>query len=154
MALRQQFSLIHSEFNQFLFAPVGQEENGADLTVLSALTRLDIDPWAEAARLSELPREAAARALAAAIAMLPAGDWKETNSTAIAARLVACLPRRGAPAPRTTRNGGGGSEKKISRTMILLVCVALAAAAVLALLHVRNDRLAESVPSAVSSTLR
>jgi len=33
MALRPQFSLIHSEFNEFLFAPVGEEEHGS-LTVL------------------------------------------------------------------------------------------------------------------------
>lgn len=28
MALHPQFSLIHSEFNEFLFAPVGEEEHG------------------------------------------------------------------------------------------------------------------------------
>jgi hypothetical protein len=44
MPLGPQFSLIHSEFNEFLFAPVGKEENGAVLTVLLALTRLGIDP--------------------------------------------------------------------------------------------------------------
>src|SRR6185437_6834745 len=87
MALRPQFSLIHSEFNEFLFAPVGEEEHGP-LTVLSALTRLGVDPWREAARLSDLPRAAAAQALAAIIAALPEGDWKMTDSSAIADRLV------------------------------------------------------------------
>src|SRR5690348_17851602 len=93
MALRPQFSLIHSEFNEFLFAPVGEEEHGP-LTVLSALTRLGIDPWREAARLSDLPRAAAAQALAAIIAALPEGDWKMTDSSAIADRLVQRLPTR------------------------------------------------------------
>lgn len=60
MALRPQFSLINSEFNEFLFAPVGEEGNGTVLTVLSAFTRLGMDPWGEAALLSELPKEAAA----------------------------------------------------------------------------------------------
>jgi len=98
MTLRPQYSLIHSEFNEFLFASVGAEKNGTELTVLSALTRLGIDPWGEAARLSDLPKEAAARALAAAIAALPEGDWTVSDSWAIAARLVDRLPGRRVPA--------------------------------------------------------
>jgi hypothetical protein len=57
MALRPEYSLIHSEFNDFLFALVGKEKNGMQLTVLSALVRLGFDPWREAARLSELTKE-------------------------------------------------------------------------------------------------
>ena len=37
MALRPEYSLVHSEFNDFLFALVGQEKSGMQLTVLSAL---------------------------------------------------------------------------------------------------------------------
>ena len=48
MALPANFSLLHSELNAFLFAHLGEEENGLPLTVLSALTRLGADPWAEA----------------------------------------------------------------------------------------------------------
>jgi len=51
MTLQPQFSLIHSEFNEFLFASVGEEKNGVELTALSALTRLGFDSWREAARL-------------------------------------------------------------------------------------------------------
>jgi hypothetical protein len=98
MTLRPEFTLGHSEYNAFLFASVGEEAAGVQLTVLTALTRLGLDPWQEAARLSDLPREAAARALAATIATLPAGDWKASESAAIAARLVDCLPARSAPA--------------------------------------------------------
>ena len=54
MTLRPEYSLVHSEFNEFLFAFVGEEKSGADLTVLSALARLGLDPWNEAARLSAL----------------------------------------------------------------------------------------------------
>jgi len=74
LTLRPQYSLGHSEFNDFLFASVGEETNGMQLTVLSALSRLGFDPWGEAARLSNLPEEAAAGALAATIAGLPAGN--------------------------------------------------------------------------------
>ena len=63
MALPSQFSLLHSELNDFLFAQIGEEASGAPLSVLSALTRLGTDPWAEGARLSDLPRDAAARSL-------------------------------------------------------------------------------------------
>jgi hypothetical protein len=41
-----------SDFDAFLFAPVGEERNGMLLSVLSALARLDVDPWQEAARLA------------------------------------------------------------------------------------------------------
>jgi hypothetical protein len=52
MALPARFSLLHSDLNDFLFAPVGEEQNGVTLSVVSALTRLGVDPWEEAARLS------------------------------------------------------------------------------------------------------
>ena len=61
MTLRPEYSLGHSEYNAFLFAAVGEEKVGLPLTVLTALTRLGFDPWREAARLSDLPRETAAR---------------------------------------------------------------------------------------------
>jgi hypothetical protein len=73
MTLRREYSLGHSEYNAFLFACVGEEEIGMPLTVLTALTRLGFDPWQEAARLSDLPTEDAAQALAATIARLPEG---------------------------------------------------------------------------------
>jgi hypothetical protein len=97
MTLRQQYSLINSEFNAFLFAPVGETANGAELTVLSALTRLDLDPWAEAARLASLSRETATRTLAAVIASLPDGEWRNSDAGTIATRLVTLLPRPAAP---------------------------------------------------------
>jgi len=84
------------EFNAFLFASLGEDKSGVELTVMSALTRLGFDPWQEAARLSELPKETAARTLAAAFALLPEGDWKISQVGALAARLVDCLPRPGA----------------------------------------------------------
>jgi hypothetical protein len=80
MTLRPEYSLGHSEYNAFLFAAVGEEEVGLPLTVLTALSRLGIDPWQEAARLSDLPRETAARVFAQTIAKLPEGDWKASDA--------------------------------------------------------------------------
>jgi hypothetical protein len=96
MTLRPEYSLGHSEYNAFLFAAVGEEKVGLPLTVLTALTRLGFDPWREAARLSDLPKETAARVFAVTIAMLPEGDWKASESEAIAVRLVNWLPGRSA----------------------------------------------------------
>ena len=113
MTLRPEYALGHSQYNAFLFAAVGEESVGLPLTVLTALTRLGLDPWQEAARLSDLPREAAARALAATIARLPEGDWKVSDAGAIAARLVDWLPGRSAPAVPSpaARSVEGGRTK-------------------------------------------
>ena len=92
MTLRPAYSLGHSEFNDFLFASVGEEKNGTELTVLSALARLDLDPWGEAARLSGLTKEAATDALAATIHSLPDGNWKISEARSIAVRLIDRLP--------------------------------------------------------------
>ena len=116
MTLRPEYSLGHSEYNAFLFAAVGEESVGT-LTVLTALSRLGIDPWQEAARLSDLPRETAARVFAQTIAKLPEGDWKASDAEAIAARLVDSLPLRSAPPIPSTAVGRarGSIEMKNSR---------------------------------------
>jgi len=94
MALPANFSLLHSELNDFLFALLGEEENGLPLTILSALTRLGADPWAEGARLSELPRDAAARALVTMIAMLPRKRRGVSEVMELAEKLAGLLPQR------------------------------------------------------------
>ena len=45
-------SQFDPEFENFLFAPIGADRNGMLLSVLSALARLDIDPWQEAVQTS------------------------------------------------------------------------------------------------------
>jgi hypothetical protein len=93
MALPKRFSLLNSELNGFLYAPMGSEDRGVPLSVLSALTRLGIDPWAEGARLSNLPKEAAARALTALIDLFPEDRRSSSDVHEIVARLVELLPR-------------------------------------------------------------
>ncbi len=99
VVLRTPFSLINSEFNEFLYAPIGDEGNGMTLSVISALSRLDIDPWQEAARLSALSREKAVQALAPIIARLPGGQWALADTPEIAGRLAALLPRHDGASP-------------------------------------------------------
>ncbi len=98
MTLRAEFSLGHSKFNDFLFAVVGEERNGMQLTVLTTLARLGIDPWGEAARLAKLPRETASVALGRVIAELPTGNWTMADVPLMATRLIDRLPSRGAAA--------------------------------------------------------
>ena len=50
-------ALPGSEFNDFLFAPIGEDRNGMSVSVLSGLARTDVDPWKEAASLAQLPGE-------------------------------------------------------------------------------------------------
>jgi hypothetical protein len=54
-------SFFRPEFDDFLYAPIGADGVEMPLSVLSALARLDVDPWTEAAELSELPKGAAAQ---------------------------------------------------------------------------------------------
>ncbi|WP_161601252.1 hypothetical protein [Cereibacter sphaeroides] len=51
------------EFERFLYASVGKDQEGGAVTVLSALARLNLDPWVEAADLANLSRERAATRL-------------------------------------------------------------------------------------------
>ena len=135
MTLRPEYSLGHSEYNAFLFASVGEEKIGLPLTVLTALTRLDIDPWREAARLSDLSRETAARALAAVIARLPEGNWKASDSPEIAARLVCCLPERSVPAVPSPGAERPEAENTKSGVAIGLVWLVLAVTLFFVVLH-------------------
>jgi hypothetical protein len=92
--LPKAFSLLRSEFGDFLYAPIGAEDGQRPLTVLSAFTREGIDPWQEAAKLRRLPRETARRNLAAIIAALPEGPRSMEDALTISDRLIAFLPAR------------------------------------------------------------
>lgn len=142
MALREGYSLINSEFNDFLFASIGEEGNGMLLTVISALTRLDIDPWREAARLSKLSREMAAQALAPMIALLPVGHWALADAPEIAARLVAFLPRHdGANRASAISRGAAGKPNNRANFFIYatLIAVTLLSVVVQHQASTRND---------------
>ena len=86
-------SHLGSEFDDFLFAPIGEDRNGMLLSALSALARLDLDPWQEAAKLAGWPRETAIQRLASLIAGLPDGPSMHQDPGTIAARPIALLPR-------------------------------------------------------------
>ena len=85
--------LIGPEFDQFLGASIGEDRNGTGLSVLSALARLDVDPWKEATSLARMPREAAAGRFIELIETLPLAPASAIPSRMSAASLVALLPK-------------------------------------------------------------
>ena len=85
---------LGSEFDDFLFAPVGDDANGMTVSVLSALARLDVDPRQEAANLAQLPGGPAIERLTLLLAALPGGISANPSPGTIAARLIPLLTRR------------------------------------------------------------
>ena len=98
MTLPRAYAPTLPEFDAFLFASVGEEVDGAPLSVLSVLARLGLDPRDEATRLARLTREAAADQLARMIAGLYAQRWSAPEVGRIASGLVERLPIAGATA--------------------------------------------------------
>jgi hypothetical protein len=89
--------------------------------------------------LSDLPRETAARAFAVTIAMLPEGDWKASESEAIAARLVNWLPGRSAEAIPSVEAARVGGKKMKPGVATGLAWGVLAAALLFLALHLLSD---------------
>ena len=142
-------SFFRPEFDDFLYAAIGADRNEMPLTVLSALSRLDVDPWEEAAELSELPKDTAAQRLASLIARLPGGRWAQ-DAKAIADRLIELLPRR-------SRSGVQASEKahglqRMSNSPFVLVCAALALAALIIAATFDRSRRSDNADAPASRT--
>jgi hypothetical protein len=91
MTLRRSFRPLRPDLDKFLFAAVGEEIDGIPLSTISALTRLGLDPWQEAGRLSSLSRREAVEQVARLIAEIP-GIFRPLGE-AFADRLVGLLPK-------------------------------------------------------------
>ncbi len=114
-----------SQFDKFLFEPIGEDGNGMPLSVLSAFARLGIDPWQEAATLDCLPGNVAARRLTAVMADLPAGSPADLKGGAMSARLIALLPGS-APATVPSRTMSSAAAPTVkSRTVMCMLFLAV-----------------------------
>jgi hypothetical protein len=133
MALPARFSLLHSNLNEFLFAAVGDQQNGMPLNVVSGLTRLGLDPWEEAARLAALPRARAAETLAPIIARLPFDRSQSSDDLIISRQLVELLPEQ-QRAALSGREQTDAKRKRFMQAMILLACLALGMAVLFSML--------------------
>jgi len=96
MTLRRSFRPLRPDLDKFLFAAVGDETNGIPLSVVSALTRLGLDPWEEADRFSLLSRREAVEQLARLVAELPGSSRTLSEAREIAGSLVQFLPKHDA----------------------------------------------------------
>ena len=101
MPSRDVFGLERSGLGSFLFAAIGTEADGSRLTVLSALARLDEDPWAKAALWAGMPKAVSTEALAATIAQMPVTAEDQLAAAHTAARLVQLLSPSATPTTQT-----------------------------------------------------
>ena len=124
---------LGTDFNDFLFALVGEDRNGMPLSVVSVLARMDLDPWVEAANLADLPAETAARKLAAWLDALSDPALKPASPDTRADRLIALLPRRVTPRYPPTpvdRTGAVAAARPpgLIKVILLAICLILSLA--------------------------
>jgi len=119
MARSASVSHLSSEFDEFLFAQIGEDTSGMRLSVLSALARLNLDPWQEAAELARLPQGTATQRLSSLIATLPNGPSSHLDLGTTAARLISFLPAH--PSSRVLLRGTGVPTN--SRAVLFMIIV-------------------------------
>jgi hypothetical protein len=134
MTLRRAYAPMLPEFDAFLFASVGEEVDGMPLSVLSALSRLGLDPRDEAARLAHLTKEAAAEQLARMIARLSDRRWSLSETQSIASGLIERLPTANAVGKADRRARGTEPAPGFRRVPLFLSCLALALAMLIGLI--------------------
>ena len=110
---RARFSTLNASYDNFLFAPVCEETNGMRLSVLSALARMNVDPWDEATRLAAMPKAIAEKTLLSILDAVSGRSLKSPEAAAIAARLVQLLPQPGEAATvAATTTAQGSAQRK------------------------------------------
>jgi hypothetical protein len=147
---------LGSEFDNFLFAPIAEEGNGMMLSVISALARLNLDPWQEANNLAELPGETATKRLASLlIAALPEGPSTSRDPQTIAARLTALLPSRASAniARRKTLFGADATIKlRLGVAMFVFFAAFMLASQWIVASHQQSAQL-DNAPAQAASTV-
>ena len=88
----EQYGQRGTPFDGFLYAALGEDRGGRTVSVLSALARLGLDPWDEAAELSDLPREGARSRLGQLLTRFSDVPALGRDQGAIIRRLVELLP--------------------------------------------------------------
>ena len=114
------------QFDGFLFALVGEDQKGMQVSVLSALARLGVDPRQEAQELAGLSENFARERLDALIARLPGVPSLIDDHRAIAERLIALLPQSaGVRTPTGTPEASGSMEARIRIFAFALLAIAV-----------------------------
>ena len=100
MTLHRSFRPLRPDLDRSLFAQVGNEVDGVPLSVVSARTRLGLDPWEEATRLCSFSEREAAEQLTCLLADLPGHTDRLRDTRQTAADLVSLLPEGGSSSTR------------------------------------------------------
>jgi len=132
MTLLSSYLPLRPELDGFLFATVGEEQDGMPLSVISALTGLGLNPWDEAARLSSLERRDAVEQLIPTIARLPGDRWTPPQIRQIALDLIELLPST-KPGRAAGDAGPPAGAKTAPSLTFWLVCLLLVAAAIISM---------------------
>lgn len=84
-------------FDRFLYAELGEDRAGNAVSVLSALARLGLDPWAKAMELSAMTQDGARQQLKLVLARFHDVPALDHDRDTIIAKLIDVLPnaRRG-----------------------------------------------------------
>lgn len=114
---------VRSPFDAFLFAPIGEDSKGLVVSVLSALARLDFDPWQEAAVFARLPKDVAQTRLTAMIADLSNSSPIQADPATIATEVLALLPKRVGHAGVTDATAAVGTSTTKLRPAGLLIAL-------------------------------
>ena len=95
------------------------------LSVLSALARLDLDPWREAAELARMPQQIARQRLTSLIEALPNQPPTRPKPEAVSTRLIALLPPAASPSVASSNKLPGGGSTLNFRAVIYVILVNL-----------------------------
>ena len=100
---------LESKYDAFLFASICETDQ-SNLSVLSLLARQDVDPWQEAARLTQLSKTQAIQSFAATISRSKSAQWSPSEAIVLAGRLIDLLPSHGRPSSAApwAEDGMGG----------------------------------------------
>ena len=126
MGLRAEFALHHSGFEAFLAAPLWEEDNGSTLSVLSALARLGMDPWKQAALLAAEPKEGAAETLAKILSRLPKNGKEAPKYLELSERAVELLPAQAVKSSHGEVNNDGAAYTALVIALLGILTVLLA----------------------------
>ena len=107
-----------ADFEQFLYAFVGADREGFEVTVLSTLARLGLDPWKEAAELADLSEEAAGARLGVLLAKFRDVPALTAGNEGITRKLIALLPTR---ATRPVRSEADSSQSKVRMSSVVSI---------------------------------
>jgi hypothetical protein len=143
-------TFFRPEFGDFLYAPLAAGQHESHLTVLSALSRLGLDPWKEAAELSALSKDMAATRLASLITQVPGGSWTNTDVNGIAHRLIGLLPN--SRIANGARNAKPVHAQGIRVSTAMLICIALGLAAAVIATNVSRSMQTSDVDASERAT--